>query len=59
MTKFDKWSIRETLRSNGSFHRKYTERKVSGKFFDESIANHQNSSDFSPVKVLHYTTLSF
>ena len=28
--------------------------KVSGESFDESIATRQNSSDFSPVKVLHY-----
>ena len=30
-------------------------RKISGENFDESIASHQNSSDFSPAKVLHYT----
>ena len=29
--------------------------KVSGENFDESIASRQNSSDFSPVKILRYT----
>ena len=29
--------------------------KVSGENFDESITSRQNSSDFPPVKVLHYT----
>ena len=28
--------------------------KVIWKNFDKLIANHQNLSDFSPVKVLHY-----
>ena len=31
--------------------------KVSGENFDESIASRQNSSDFSPVKVLRYTVV--
>ena len=29
--------------------------KIIGENFDESIASHQNLSDFSPIKVLHYT----
>ena len=29
--------------------------KVSGENFDESIASCQNSSDFSPIKILRYT----
>ena len=29
--------------------------KVSEENFDESIASRQNSSDFSPIKILRYT----
>ena len=32
--------------------------KVERENFDESLAVHQNSSDFSTVKVLHYTVAS-
>ena len=31
--------------------------KVSGENFDESIASRQNSSEFSPVKILRYTVV--
>ena len=58
MTTFDKWNIPERVklrRIDGSLHRKYIERKSSGENFDESIASRQNSSDFSPVKILHCT----
>ena len=32
--------------------------KVSGENFDESIVSRQNSSDFSPVKLLRYTVFT-
>ena len=31
--------------------------KVGGENFDESVASRQNSSDFSPIKILRYTVV--
>ena len=63
MTKFDEWSIHEsltnkTLTIDASFYWKYTKREVSGENFDESIVTHQNSSGFSPIKALCYPVYS-